>query len=179
MTGRHGKRSATISALDFVASGGGGVDVCVARSSPTYEEEMTTTTTGSCLCGAVRYAIVGELGLAEYCHCSMCRKAHGAAFSCNAEVRSSEFRWVSGTDAVTTFASSADRRKCFCRHCGSQLAVLRLDVPETMAITMGTLDSDPGTVPSRHVFIDSRATWFSPSDHLPRFRVYPGFEPEE
>jgi hypothetical protein len=46
------------------------------------------TRTGACLCGQVRYAIVGELKQAEYCHCSLCRKAHGAAFSCNAEIGS-------------------------------------------------------------------------------------------
>jgi len=35
---------------------------------------------GSCLCGGVRYEIAGPLSGALNCHCSMCRKAHGAAF---------------------------------------------------------------------------------------------------
>ena len=41
---------------------------------------------GSCLCGSVRYEIAASLENAEYCHCSMCRKAHGAAFSANSIV---------------------------------------------------------------------------------------------
>ena len=36
---------------------------------------------GSCLCGGVRYEIDGQIGPALNCHCSMCRKATGAASS--------------------------------------------------------------------------------------------------
>jgi len=35
---------------------------------------------GSCLCGEVKYEIDGSLRDVRNCHCSMCRKAHGAAF---------------------------------------------------------------------------------------------------
>ena len=41
---------------------------------------------GGCLCGLVRYEIAASLGTTEHCHCSMCRKAHGAAFSTNSLV---------------------------------------------------------------------------------------------
>ncbi len=36
--------------------------------------------TGGCQCGAVRYAISGELGRASICHCRMCQKAFGSFF---------------------------------------------------------------------------------------------------
>ena len=36
---------------------------------------------GSCLCGAIRYEIAGPFEDMRHCHCSRCRKAHGAAFS--------------------------------------------------------------------------------------------------
>lgn len=43
---------------------------------------MTTDPlTGSCLCGAVRYAISGGFAFIGNCHCSICRKANGAAFA--------------------------------------------------------------------------------------------------
>ena len=42
---------------------------------------------GSCLCGSVRYEIDGPLDGAMNCHCSMCRKAHGAAFRSRAGIR--------------------------------------------------------------------------------------------
>ena len=54
--------------------------------------------TGSCLCGGVRYEVTGELRDMEHCHCSMCRKIHGAAFGTYAEVDCADFRWIEGTD---------------------------------------------------------------------------------
>ncbi len=41
---------------------------------------------GSCLCKRVRFEIRGALGRSSHCHCSMCRKAHGAAFGTYAAV---------------------------------------------------------------------------------------------
>ncbi len=36
---------------------------------------------GGCLCGRVRYEVAGPLANADHCHCSMCRRQHGAAFA--------------------------------------------------------------------------------------------------
>jgi len=139
---------------------------------------MTDVVTGSCLCGSVRYEITGPLRDAEYCHCSMCRRAHGSAFSTNAEVPTSQFRWLGGQDVLSEFASSPQRRRVFCGRCGSHLVIRRLDDPATLAVALGTVDADAGIRPSRHVFTDSKAGWYEITDHLPRFRIYPGFEPE-
>ena len=46
---------------------------------------------GSCLCGSVRYEVRGLLEPASHCHCSMCRKAHGAAFGSYARVQRNDF----------------------------------------------------------------------------------------
>ena len=35
---------------------------------------------GSCLCGGIAYEIVGPVGKALYCHCSMCRNYMGLHF---------------------------------------------------------------------------------------------------
>jgi len=75
---------------------------------------------GSCLCGGIRYEVKGALFEALNCHCSMCRKAQGAAFRSRARVRAADFHWIAGEDLVTFygsspativgFAASADRR---------------------------------------------------------------------
>ena len=134
---------------------------------------------GGCLCSSVRYQIVGALGLAEHCHCSMCRKAHGAAFSSNALVPTSNLTIVAGAELVSEFESSPNRRKCFCSKCGSQLFIRRVNKPEYTVVALGTIDGDPGVRPERHVFVGSRAPWFNITDGLPQYKVYPGFEPEE
>jgi hypothetical protein len=113
-----------------------------------------TTLNGGCLCGSVRYEINAPVGPAEHCHCSMCRKAHGAAFSTNALVATEALVVTSGAEFVTEYQSSTDRRKCFCARCGSQLFVRRLDKPAFTVVTLGTIDDDPTTTsspaPSRH-----------------------------
>jgi hypothetical protein len=134
---------------------------------------------GSCLCGAVRYEITGPLGIMEHCHCSMCRKAHGAAFSSNAVISSDALTVTSGEDFLSRYESSPNRRKCFCSRCGSQLFIRRPDKPELMVVTLGTLDDDPRARPERHVYVASKAPWYDIADDLPRFHVYPGFEPVE
>ena len=132
---------------------------------------------GSCLCGSVRYEITAPLEGAEHCHCSMCRKAHGAAFSTNAIVPAEKFRVTSGTHLLSEYRSSPDRRKCFCSNCGSQLFIRRLDKPDFMVVTLGSIDGDPHTHPERHVFVASKACWYDIADALPQFEIYPGIEP--
>ena len=134
---------------------------------------------GGCLCGSVRYQIVGALGSAGHCHCSMCRKAHGAAFSSNTLVPTGNLTVVAGATLISEFESSPSRRKCFCSKCGSQLFIRRLNKPEYTVVTLGTLDGEPQVTPERHVFVASKASWFSVADGLPQYKVYPGFEPEQ
>jgi hypothetical protein len=132
---------------------------------------------GGCLCRSVRYEISAPLGTIEHCHCAMCRRAHGAAFSTNAIVPTSALTVTSGAALISEYESSPNRRKCFCAKCGSQLFIRRLNKPEFTVITLGTLDGDPGARPERHVFVASKAPWYEIAGDLPQFKIYPGFEP--
>jgi len=131
---------------------------------------------GSCLCGRVRWALREAPRLAEHCHCGMCRKWHGAAFSSNAEVAEGALELESGADELASYRSSPLRERVFCRRCGAKLWIRRLDAPETVALCLAALDGDPGVAPSRHVFAANAAPWLERTDSLPRFEVYPGFE---
>ena len=80
------------------------------------------TIKGGCLCGKVRYEITGPLFSADHCHCSMCRRQHGAAFSTYAKFNPGDFKWISGEDFVKVFDPSSAGGWCFCSECGSTLA---------------------------------------------------------
>ena len=133
---------------------------------------ITRTLSGSCLCGSVRYTIAAAVEFAEHCHCSMCRKAHGAAFSTNAAVPTDSLL-IEGREHLSEYASSPRRLKQFCSTCGSQLFIRRLNAPEWTVVTLGTLDGDPCIRPSRHVFVGSKAVWHDPHAQLPLFDTYP------
>jgi hypothetical protein len=61
--------------------------------------------TGSCLCGAVKYRIDTPIREVSHCHCSMCRKAHGAAFASYASVPRAAFHLLEGQDRIGRYPS--------------------------------------------------------------------------
>lgn len=127
---------------------------------------------GSCLCGGIRYQVDGPLGDAVHCHCSMCRKATGAAFRTRAAVPSASFHWRAGESLLARYQSSPGEERTFCRVCGSTLVTLFRDRPEEIGLALGTLDGDPGVRPWAHVFVGSKAPWYDIEDDLPRFSAF-------
>ncbi len=124
---------------------------------------------GSCLCGTVRFEISGPLDRASHCHCSMCRKAHGAAFGSYAGVPKSSLRWTAGEASIARFKSSEDVTRTFCSRCGSTLEYLHRAQPERIAIALGVLDDDPGVRPALHMFVADKAPWYEIGDRLVQF----------
>ncbi len=136
------------------------------------------TIRGSCLCGGIEYQILGKLADAGHCHCSMCRRAHGAAFGTYARVDADGCRWLSGEDLVATYESSPGNYRCFCRQCGSPLGT-RAEDGTLSWVTLGTVIDDPGMRPDSHIFVGSKAPWYEIKDDLPQFDEWPpGHEPE-
>jgi hypothetical protein len=128
---------------------------------------------GSCLCGGISYEIVGAIGKALYCHCSMCRKWHGSAFRARLAVPKNSFRLVRGKELLVEYRSSADTIKRFCRVCGSPMMNSWDPDPDNYGLAMGTLDDDPGVRPSCHIFVGSKAPWYEITDELPQFAEFP------
>jgi hypothetical protein len=124
---------------------------------------------GSCLCGAVRYEIAGEINRITHCHCSMCRKAHGAAFGSYGTVLRTDFRFTGGAQAVAAYHSSSSVIRSFCSHCGSTLQWYNeTSHPEWMSIALGTLDTPLEQPNQKHIFTGSKANWYQINDGLPQ-----------
>ena len=125
---------------------------------------------GSCLCGAVQFEIDEFLPQAAHCHCSMCRKFHGASFATIAGVPRSGFRWTRGEDALKGYTAQNGTTRTFCEHCGSSLMFSSPRAPEDVVeIALGALDSDVPLEPSAHIFVASGANWAIVSDDLPQY----------
>ena len=129
------------------------------------------TIKGGCLCGGVAYQVTGKLIDADHCHCSMCRRQHGAAFATYAQVDPGDFRWGSGQALVKVYETPGGAGWCFCRECGSSLAGTRDG--EVNSITLGTVEGDPGIRPWAHIFVGSKARWYDIGDELPQFEERP------
>lgn len=127
---------------------------------------------GSCLCGQVRFELANAPQFINHCHCSMCRKAHGAAFGSFLHADASGFRWLAGQSLVEGYRSSPGNVRAFCRVCGSNLPVLE-EEDAHVVIPAGSLDDDPGVRPVVHIHTASKAPWFEITDGLPRFAEFP------
>ena len=125
------------------------------------------TVKGGCLCGKVRYKISGSLVDADHCHCSMCRRQHGAAFSTYAGFKPGDFNWISGEKLVKVYETLSGAGWCFCSECGSTLG--GTDKGEITTITLGTVEGDPGIKPGAHIFVGSKAQWHDINDDLPQY----------
>jgi len=123
--------------------------------------------TGRCLCGAVAFEVDGPLQPLAHCHCSMCRKSHGAPFASFAGAAKSAFRWLRGTEHVRHYESSPGTQRAFCGICGSPLPAGDVFIP------VGLLDGDPKLGALPHIFVGSKAPWYEIRDAAPQFEEYP------
>ncbi len=142
-----------------------------AMSTAGAETARDDVVRGGCLCGRVRYQVVGPLANADHCHCSMCRRQHGAAFATYADCDPDTFRWTTGGELVKVYESSGGSGWCFCSECGSTLAAAANG--RVTAVTLGSVDGDPGVRPGCHIFVASRAPWHGIHDDLPQFEERP------
>lgn len=127
---------------------------------------------GSCLCGAVQYE-AGPFDSMEHCHCSMCRRHHGAMFATFLTAPREGFRWISGEDEIVTYRSSERGLRPFCRRCGSVVPVVLPDWPDTVFVPAGNIEGDPGIRPEFHMFAASSPDWFQITGPLPRYATFP------
>lgn len=125
---------------------------------------------GSCLCGLVRFTVDEFLPQVAHCHCSMCRKFHGAAYATIAGVPRSGFRWVEGENALKAYTAENGTTRTFCSNCGSSLMFSSPRAPEEVVeIALGAMDGSVPVEPNAHIFVGSSANWTVLGDELPRY----------
>ena len=130
------------------------------------------TTQGVCLCGSVRYSVDGPFNMMIHCHCSMCRKHHGTAFGTFVAAPLMGFRWLGGEDRIVTYQSSENGTRSFCTGCGSVAPILAQNM-DLAICPAGNLQGDLGIEPQSHLFVGSKAPWYTISDALPQYEEYP------
>lgn len=118
--------------------------------------------TGSCLCGGVKYEVEGPLRPVVYCHCEQCRKTSGHHVAASSAPRdnvkiSGELRW---------YTSSETARRGFCATCGGNL--FWDGRGENLSIMAGTLDDTSELSAMGHIFVADKAGYVEICDGLPQ-----------
>ena len=138
--------------------------------------EKTELVRGSCFCGAVQFEFALPTLFCGHCHCSMCRRAHGAGYVTWIGVSTPKFSLTAGQDRLAVFVSSEHGRRSFCNTCGSSLFCQSSRHPEVMDIVLANLHAAIDRQPQAHYYFSDRADWVAIGDALPRFGGETGTE---
>jgi len=123
---------------------------------------------GQCLCGAIQYEADRVDQKMGHCHCTMCQKFHGAAFSSYASTSRQNFRWISGERELTVFQAENGTKRKFCRRCGSSLIFESAKDNGLTEFALASLDTYPSLEPDAHIYTGTKVDWVEINDDLPK-----------
>ncbi len=116
-------------------------------------------TEGSCLCGQVRFVAEFPSKWCAHCHCSMCRKSHGAGYVTWVGFEQDQVTFTRGQEQLGWYESSADAQRGFCRNCGSSMFFRSQRWPGELHIAVACLNGDLDRQPQANVFFDNHVDW--------------------
>ena len=120
---------------------------------------MTKQTSGSCFCGAVKISAMLPSKWCAHCHCSMCRKAHGAGYVTWVGFEADQVSITNDEDMLTWFDSSAGAQRGFCGKCGSSLFFRSERWSGELHIALACVDEPIDRQPHANVFFDEHVDW--------------------
>ena len=128
---------------------------------------------GECLCGKIHYQYCGATGNLVHCHCSKCRKWHGAAFRSRVVIRKDGYKIIQGQEYLAQYQVSANVIKTFCRNCGSSLATIYPLRDNLLGLPIAGCEGELDEVQEFHIFTESKASWWQIQDDLPQHKTMP------
>ncbi len=132
--------------------------------------------TGRCLCGQLQYEVSGDLAPVVNCHCSFCRRVHGAAFTTVAFLPKDAFSWLPPNGELGTFTTPGGNLRHFCACCSTPILNCRPGV-NVACLVVSSLMEEFQPKPWFHVNTESKSPWPPITDDLPQFETWP--TPEE
>lgn len=130
-----------------------------------YPRADMTTTTGKCLCGAVRFTARDVETHYHACHCGMCRRWSGGAPFFAASCAGVTFET---TAAVGRYASSSWAERGFCTNCGSLLFYF-LKPTGTYVMSVGVFDDPSPFRLALEIYVDHKPDGYALAGDQPRW----------
>jgi hypothetical protein len=128
----------------------------------------TASARGQCLCGAVAFTATLPSKWVAHCHCTLCQRAHGAAFVTWVGMESVKVAVSAGDGALAWFDSPGGGRRGFCKRCGSSMFFKADAWPGELHIARALFAEPIDREPQAHVYYDTHVPWVSVADDLPK-----------
>jgi hypothetical protein len=137
---------------------------------------MATTSTGGCVCGAVRYEISADPVMSANCYCRDCQRSTGGAMASVLVVPKSAFRLTKGELKYHTVEGESGKNvsRGFCASCGAPVTTQLGVMPDVMVIKAGSLDEPARFKPTMNIYLSSAQPWAPIAQGLQNFDKMPG-----
>lgn len=128
------------------------------------------TARGSCLCGDIRFRLDLPSQWVAHCHCSLCRRAHGAGFVTWVGMATERVGIDDPQARLRWYPSSPGADRGFCSQCGSSLLFRSGRWPGELHVVLACVDDPVDRAPQAHAYWDTHVDWGlpDPNDGLPR-----------
>lgn len=139
---------------------------------------MSTSFSGGCLCGAVRYTCDAEPIISGHCHCEDCRRSSGSGHCSHLLVPESSIVIKGELKGYSRAADSGNLvERFFCPTCGAAVCSRNAGMPGMVALRASSLDDLEVFKPQMHVYAASAASWDARDPALPAFdKMPPGMQ---
>lgn len=138
----------------------------------------SSTYTGGCNCGALRYEAAAEPLMAGHCQCRDCQRESGTGHASQIAFPRAA---VKLEGKATHWDKSADSgnivTRAFCPTCGSPVYSLNTGMPDFFFVRAASLDDPARYAPQMVVYASSAFAWDHLDPSLPRFAKMPPMEP--
>jgi hypothetical protein len=114
---------------------------------------------GGCLCGAVEFNANLPSKWCAHCHCSLCRKAHGAGYVTWVGFEQEQVAFVRDDEFLNWYESSPGAERGFCRHCGSTMFFRSTRWAGELHIALACINDELDRQPDANVFFDKHVDW--------------------
>ena len=155
---------------------GGGITCKFTLLGGVEMNENSESHEGGCLCGAIRYLVLGPPESSTHCHCRSCQRAVGAAFATWCAAKSENFKLTKGEIKICETSPGVERG--FCGNCGTSLTYVARsqvggqDWSDKVWFLAPTLDDPSIASPTSHAYVSHRLPWVKLNDGLPTFEKF-------
>ena len=127
---------------------------------------MRNNVKGNCLCGAVHFCATLPSKWCAHCHCTMCRKAHGAGYVTWVGFEHQQVSFTQGEKDIHWYISSPGAERGFCKQCGSSLFFRSQQWPGELHIALGCVTDEIDRQPQANVYFDRHVNWMAIDESL-------------
>lgn len=117
-----------------------------------------------CHCGNVQYTLGEEVASFVNCHCTMCRRINGSAFTSWVSFPISNCSLDCGEDSLEKYVVTKNVTSHFCKNCGTRMLLLDKRYPTFFNFNAGVIDNLKRHKPTLDLFFSHKADWYAEED---------------